>query len=132
MRRLRQIPVLAFLFLAFLLHCTQACLAAGHVHTAVTASSSAHHDREHAPCHSSQTAPQKLPESCPDCRDHGFLRAVPSGVEALAGLGLSLASLDLPVQPAPFWLAQPHASVPRLVFSALSPPRHLTLSVLRL
>src|SRR5713226_711477 len=132
MHWLRQASPSVFFFLAFLLHCSQTCLAAGHVHAAVTLPVSTHHNPEHAPCHSSPVPPHGIPDKCPDCGDHVFLRSAPSGAETLAAPGPSLSPLCLLTQPLLPLLPHPHASALRLEVSALSPPRYLTLSVLRL
>src|SRR6266446_2789930 len=87
MHWLRQASPSVFLFLVFLLHCSQTCLAAGHAHAAVTVPVSPHHTAGHAPCHSSPAAPAGLPEKCPDCSDHTFLPSVVSGIETLSAAG---------------------------------------------
>src|SRR5262249_26186284 len=132
MCQFRQASPSVFLFLVFLLHCSQTCLAAGHAHTAVIVPVSTRHNPEHAPCHSSPTAPQGIPEKCPDCAEHVFLPSVASGTETLAASGsfsIPFCSLMQPVLPV---LPQPHAEAFRLDPTALSPPLYRTLSVLRL
>src|SRR5262249_62134773 len=76
MQCLRHISPSAFLFLVFLLHCSQACLAAGHAHPAVTASVSTRHGSEHLPCHSSPAPPQGFPGKCPDCAAPAYLPSI--------------------------------------------------------
>ena len=117
--------------LALVLHCAQACLAAGHTHAAVTVPASTHHGPAHAPCHSSPPSPQGIPDKCPGCGDHVFL-TMPAGAEVLAAAGPSLSPLWLLTQPLLPSLLHPPASALRLEVSALSPPRYLTLTVLRL
>src|SRR5215475_11061271 len=87
MRRLRQASPAVFFFLVFLLHCSQTCLAAGHAYAAVTVPVSPHHNPALAPRHSSPTSPQGIPEKCPDCAEHVFLKSVASGTETLAAAG---------------------------------------------
>src|SRR5215510_15889043 len=132
MYRLRQVSYAVFLFLALLLHCSQTCLAAGHAHAAVTVPVFPHHSPEHTPCHSAPPAPNGIPDKCPDCGGHVFLKSVSSesGTEALATAGTFLLPgvLTPPVLPA---LPQPCAGVPRPDIPTL-PPRYLTFSVLRL
>src|SRR5436190_6936050 len=132
MRRLRQVSPFVVVSLALVLHCAQACLAAGHTHAAVTVPASTHHDPAHAPCHSSPTSPQGIPDKCPGCGDQVFLRAMPAGAEVLAAPGPSLSPLCLLTQPFLPSLLHPPASAVRLGVSVLSPPRYLTLTVLRL
>lgn len=132
MRQFRQALFFVFSFVAFLLHCSQMCLAAGHTRAVVPVSASTNHDSAHVPCHSSETAPQESPERCPDCAGHVFLKSAPAGAaNVLApGLAFSLFYLStLPLLTAPL---QPYAGVFRLERTALSPPRYLSLSVLRL
>src|SRR5712692_7511500 len=132
MRRLRQGLLLVFFFLAFLLHCTQLCLAAGHGHRTTFSVASPRRSSEHTPCHFPSVPPQRVPDKCPDCRDHFFLRAAPSGPATLTVSG-PLSSLFC-------WLTQPHhslltqraAGVLWLDKTAVPPPRYLTLAVLRL
>src|SRR6266508_3435720 len=132
MHRPRQVSPFVFVFLALLLHCSQACLAAGHTHAAVTVPASAHHGPEHAPCHSAPAPSHGTPDKCPDCADHVFLKSVSSGAEALTAAGPFLFPLCLLIQPVLPALLHPPASALRLEVSALSPPRYLTFSVLRL
>src|SRR5437867_7328766 len=131
MYRLRQVSPFVVVLLALLLHCAQACLAAGHTHAAITVPASTHHGPAHAPCHSSPTSPQGTPDKCPGCGDQVFL-TVPAGAEALAAAGPSLSPLCRLTQPFLPSLLHPPASAGRLEGSALSPPRYLTLTVLRL
>jgi len=131
MYRLRQVSYTMFLFLALLLHCSQTCLAAGHARAAVTVPVSPHHP-EHAPCHSAPTAPDGIPDKCPDCGDHVFLTAASSGAETLAASGPFLFPPCLLTQPVLPGLLQPHAGMLWPDTTALSPPRYLLLSVLRL
>src|SRR5262249_10840815 len=106
-----------------------------HVHAAVTIPVSPQHDPAHAPCHSAPTAPtapHRTPDKCPDCRDHVFLSAVSSEADTLADAGFFLLPpcvLTPSVLPE---LLQPHAVVLWPDTTALSPPRYLVLSVLRL
>src|SRR5712692_775559 len=132
MHRLRQASPSVFFFLVFLLHCSQTCLAAGHARAAVTVPASTNHGSEHVPCHSPQTAPQGSPARCPDCTDHVFLKSVAAGTETLAAAGPGLFSLCLLTHSVLPTLPHSRASVLRLDSTALSPPRYLTLSVLRL
>ncbi len=132
MYRLHQVSSAVFLFLALLLHCSQMCLAAGHAHAAVTVPVSPHHIPEHAPCHSAPTAPNGIPDKCPDCADHVFLTAASSGAETLAASGPFLFPLCFLMQPVLPGLLQPHAGMLWPDTTALSPPRDLLLSVLRL
>src|SRR5438270_12250616 len=87
MSRFRQVSYAVSLFLALLLHCSQTCLAAGHVHAAVTVPVSPQHGPEHVPCHSAPTAPHGTPDTCSNCRDHVFLTAVSAGADTLAASG---------------------------------------------
>lgn len=132
MSRLWQASHPVFFFLALLLHCSHVCLAASYAHAAVTAPVSTDHGPEHSPCHSSPAPAHGLPEKCLDCGDHLFLAPVPSGAEMLAAaraLVLPLCPLLQPVLP----VAPPEpASRLRRDNTALSPPRYLALSVLRL
>src|SRR5438034_8510793 len=132
MRQLRQVSPSVFFFLALLLHCSQTCLAAGHTHAAVTIPASAHHGPEHAPCHSAPAPRHGTPDKCPDCADHVFLKSVSSGAEALTAAGPCLLPLCLLIQPVLPVLSHPRASVLQLTSAALSPPRYLAFSVLRL
>ena len=132
MQWLRQVSPTAFLFLAFLLHCSQMCLAVGHAHAAVSIPVSTHSNPERAPCHSSPVTPAGLPEKCPDCSDHAFLPSVASGAETLAAAGSVFSPVCFLMSPALFALPQAQAGVWRLDNTALSPPLHRTLSVLRL
>jgi len=132
MSRLRQVSYTVSLFLALLLHCSQTCLAAGYAHAAVTGPVSPQHGSEHAPCHSAPAAPNGIPDKCPDCGDHVFLTAVSSRAETLAASGPFLFPLCLLTQSVPPGLLQPHAGILWPDTIALSPPRYLLLSVLRL
>jgi hypothetical protein len=132
MSRLRQISYAVFLFLALLLHCSQTCLAAGHARAAVTAPVSSHHSPAHTPCHSAPGAPNGIPDKCPDCADHVFLTAASSRAETLAASGPFLFPLCLLTQSVPPGLLQPYADILWPDTTALSPPRYLLLSVLRL
>src|SRR5205823_26708 len=122
----------AFLFLVFLLHCSQTCLAAGHAHAAIAVPVSTHDNPAHAPCHSSPTPPQRIPEKCADCAGHVFLPSVASGPATLAAAGVFSIPFCFPVQPLPSALPPPYAGVFRLDPTVLSPPLYRTLSVLRL
>src|SRR5712691_7105137 len=132
MSRFRQVSYAVPLFLAFLLHCSQTCLAAGHAYAAVAVPVSAQHGPEHAPCHSTPTAPHGIPDKCPDCRDHVFLTAVSSGADTLAASGSLLFPPCLLTPSVLPGLLQPHAGVLWPDTTAQSPPRYLFLSVLRL
>ncbi|HKA55476.1 MAG TPA: hypothetical protein VKJ47_17630 [Candidatus Binatia bacterium] len=132
MRWLRHISPSAFLFLVFLFHCSQACLAAGHAHPAVTASVSTRHGSEHLPCHSSPAPPQGLPGKCPDCADHVYLPSVACGTETLAAAETFPVPFCFLTRPALPVLPQPHADASRPDLTVLSPPLYRTFSVLRL
>ena len=121
-----------FFFLAFLLPCSQACLAACSPRTALTVTASANHGSTSAPHHSSDTVPQGIPEKCPSCGNPVFLKAVSSGAETLDIPGLSLSPIGILDQPILSSLPQLYASALRLEVSALSLRRYLMLSVLRL
>src|SRR5215475_8887321 len=120
-----------FLFLTVLLHCSQTCLAAGHAHAAITVPTAADHSLEHPPCHSSSPA-QRLPEKCPDCGDHVFLTPGAAGAEMLVLSGSSHSLFC--VLPPLLLLSQAQSCPPavRPAIAALSPPRYLTFSILRL
>src|SRR5260221_11433054 len=84
----------------------------------------------HAPCPSSPAPAHRLPEQCPDCSEHVFLRAAPAGTATLAApgpLSSPLCLLTVPLLPVP-----PHLQVSarRREGAALSPPRYLRLALL--
>jgi len=132
MRWYRRVSPAVFLFLTFLFHCSQTCLAADHAHAAVTVPISTDHDAGHTPCHSSSSPSQRLPEKCSDCADHVFLTPVAAGTETLATPGPAVAPGCLLTQS--LLSSQPplclQATQP--VIAALSPPRYLTFAILRL
>ncbi|HEV8713677.1 MAG TPA: hypothetical protein VGX03_12735 [Candidatus Binatia bacterium] len=132
MHRLRQASPSVFLFVVFLLHCSQTCLAAGHAHAAVTVPVSTDHNPEHAPCHSSPAAPNGIPDKCPDCADHVFLPSGAYGIATLAAAGSFFIPCCVLMQPVLPVLPRVHTDVLLLDSAALSPPRYLTFSVLRL
>src|SRR5262245_23254949 len=132
MYRFRQVSYAVSLFLALLLHCSQTCLAASHVHATVAVPVSAQHGPEHAPCHSAPAAPHGVPDKCPDCRDHVFLTAVSSEAETLAASGSLLFAPCLLTPSALPGLPQPHAYLLWPDTAAPSSPRYLLLSTLRL
>lgn len=132
MYRFRQVSYAVPLFLALLLHCSQTCLAAGHAYAAVAVPVSARPSPEHAPCHSAPTAPHGIPDKCPDCSDHVFLSAASSGAATLAASGPFFLPFCLLTQSVLPELLQPHADMLWPDITALSPPRYLFLSVLRL
>src|SRR5215831_5472031 len=125
MYRFRQVSYAVSLFLALLLHCSQTCLAAGHVHAAVTVPVSAQHRPGHAPCHSASPAPHETPDKCPDCRDHVFLTAASSGEETLAASGAFLFAPCLLTPSVLPGLLQPQAALLWPDTTALSPPPYL-------
>src|SRR5712692_4461904 len=133
MRRLRQVSPLSLFPLVFLLYCGQTCVAAGHLHAAATATAVPDHSPEHGSCHGSPTPlPQGTPDRCTDCGDHFYLKASVAGAEALTAPPVSLFScylLTTAVLPASL---QSCAGVSGPESPASSPPRYLTLSVLRL
>ena len=132
MYRIRQSSLSAFLFLMFLLHCSQMCLAAGHSHPAVTAPVSTRHGPEHPPCHSSPAPSQGLPEKCQDCADHVYLPSVACGTETLAAAETFPVPFCFLTQPALPVSPQLHAAASWPDLTVLSPPLYRTLSVLRL
>src|SRR5262245_54718955 len=85
----------AVFFLAFLLHCSQVCLTAGHAYAAVSLPNLPAGGSAHAPCHSAPIPPTDAPDHCPDCGDHVFPSSVPD-LKALTGSGSVLLSLWLP------------------------------------
>src|SRR4051794_12758144 len=87
MRWYRRVSPAVFLFLTFLFHCSQTCLAAGHARAVVTVPVSTDHGPGHAPCHSSSAPAQGLPEKCADCGDHVFLTPISAGTETQAPPG---------------------------------------------
>src|SRR5262249_33167369 len=129
---LRRVSYPVLLVLVFLLHCSQTCLTAGHTPAAVTAPASSQQGPAPTPCHSTPAAPHGTPNTCPDCRDHVFLRAVSAEANPWAtarSLFLPLCVLTASVLPE---VRQPHADVLWPDATALSPPPYLFLSVLRL
>src|SRR5262245_14760976 len=132
MYRLRQLSPAVFFFLAILLYCSQTCLAAGHASARVTVPASRHQSTGHPPCHTNPTAPQGVPEKCPNCRGHVFLAALSSGPETVAASGPFSLSLCIPMHAVRPGLPQPHADMLRLDNTTPSPPRYLIFSVLQL
>ena len=130
MYRFRQISHFVFFFLAFLLYCSPTCLAAGHVHATVSSAPVASSQgAAHTPCHST---PKQIPDQCLDCSDHVFLSPASAGAEMVAASRALLFSVCLPILLTLGLFPQPSASVLQRDRTILSPPRYLTLSVLRL
>ncbi len=119
-------------FLAFVLHCSQTCLAAGPAHAAVTTLAVQHHSEEHAPCHAPQTAPHESSEQCLDCAGHVFLRSAPDGTEPLMASLSSFLSVHVAAPSLLPSSLQLYTSGWWLEFLGSSPRRYLSLSVFRL
>src|SRR5262245_9259639 len=132
MHRLRQASPSVFLFLVFLFHCSQTCLATGHAHAAVAAPFATHHSPGHPPCHSSPAPSRGIPEKCPDCGHHVFLPSAASGAATLATVESFFIPCCVLTQPVLPVLLRVRTDGPRPDSAALSPPRYLTPSVLRL
>src|SRR5438094_625118 len=124
-------PLLIFALVSFF-YCSQVCVAAGHMHVAVSALNPKSDSADATPCHSHSTAPQNTGDQCSDCGAHFLLMSTPSSVDALTAAGtvfsavcffaLAIFSLD----------AFPLAYHNKFELHALLLPRYLAFSVLRL
>jgi hypothetical protein len=101
MYRVRSVSPAGSFFLAFLLPCWQACLAAGHARAPLIDSSAPPHSPHHVPCHTSQPPPQNPSERCPDCGNLVFLKPALDDTDTLAASGLSRAPLQALRSPLP-------------------------------
>lgn len=130
MYQLRQASPLFIFALVSLLYCSQVCVAAGHVHTAVTTADSDSADAR--PCHSPAGEPRNTSDQCSDCGSHFFLTSPSSGSDAFSVAGVASSFVWFFAYLPSTQNALPLA-LRRNAERRLSPPaRYLSLSVLRL
>lgn len=124
-------PLLIFAFVS-LLYCSQVCVAAGHVRAAASSPSTEPASADEMACHSPSTAPQNTNDQCTDCSASFFLAPTPPSVGALTAAGTVSSPMGFFAQPTSAPAAALLAYSGKLELYAFSPPRYLSLSVLRL
>ena len=130
MPRFRQASSLIILALVSLLYCTQVCVAAGHVHAAVTV---ANHDSADArSCHSPAEDPQHTSDQCSDCGSHFFLTSPSSGGDALSAAAIASSFVWIFTYPLSSQESSPLVFFRQPERHLSPPPLYLALSVLRL
>jgi hypothetical protein len=132
MPQLRQVSPLFIFALISLLYCSPVCVATGHAHAAVSSIRANSNFPDETPCHPPSTTPWNTSDSCTDCGDHFFLIPTSSGTAALSATATASSTFCVFASATASLAASPLAYRRTITQLASSPPRYLSLSVLRL